>query len=254
MAGCPRRFRLNWVRNIRARRFIMLHSSPVMRTLFSTATALALFPAFDPSCSVAAETNPFTSSATAPDEPLSLWYRHPATQWVEALPIGNGRLGAMVFGGLAEERIQFNESTLWIGEPRDYSHEDAAKFLPEIRRLLFDGKQKEAEQLAMRVFMSEPLRQFLYQPFADLRLQFPGHEGAREYRRELNLDQAVARTSYQVGEVRFERDVFASAPDQVIVLRIAADKPGQVSFSVRFDCPHAKSSIKASSQNEIALS
>jgi alpha-L-fucosidase 2 len=160
----------------------------------------------------------------------------------------------MVFGGVAEDRIQFNESTLWIGEPCDYAHEGAAKFLPEIRRLLFEGKQKEAEQLALRVFMSEPLRQRPYQPFADLRFQFPGHDRACDYRRDLNLDQAVARTSYKVGGVRYEREVFASAPDQVIVMHIAADKPGQVAFSVRFDCPHAKSSIKAWSQNEIALS
>ena len=218
-----------------------------MKTLFPLATALALLQIFDASRCPAAATNLPASSATAPDEPLSLWYRRPATQWVEALPVGNGRLGAMVFGGLAEERIQFNESTLWIGEPRDYAHEGAAKFLPEIRRLLFEGKQKEAEQLAMRVFMSEPLRQFPYQPFADLRFQFPGREGARDYRRELNLDQAVARTSYKIGEVRFERDVFASAPDQVIVVRTAADKPGQVSFSVRFDCPHTNSSVTSPS-------
>jgi alpha-L-fucosidase 2 len=224
-----------------------------MKTLFSIATTLALFPALDASCSVAADTNPFTSSATAPDEPLSLWYRQPASKWVEALPVGNGRLGAMVFGGTAEERIQFNESTLWIGEPCDYAHEGAAKFLPEIRRLLFEGKQKEAEQLAMRVFMSEPLRQRPYQPFGDLRFQFPGHDRASDYRRDLNLDQAVARTSYKVGEVRFEREVFASAPDQVIVMRIATDKPGQVSFNVRFDCPHTNSSVTSPSRNEIVL-
>ncbi len=225
-----------------------------MKTLLPIATALALLPVFDASRSLAAETNLSASSATAPDEPLSLWYRQPATKWVEALPVGNGRLGAMVFGGVAEERIQFNESTLWIGEPCDYAHAGAADHLAAIRQLLFEGKQKEAEQLAMREFMSVPLRQRPYQPFADLRFQFPGHEGARDYRRDLNLDQAVARTSYKVGEVRFEREVFASAPDQVVVMRIAADKPGQISFSVRFDCPHTNSSVTSPTRNEIALS
>ena len=224
-----------------------------MKILLPLAAALAFLPAFDASRSLAAETNPSTGSAPAPEAPLRLWYRQPAAKWVEALPIGNGRLGAMIFGGLAEERIQFNESTLWIGEPRDYSHEGAAKFLPEIRRRLFAGKQKEAEQLAMRVFMSEPLRQFPYQPFADLRFEFPGHDRAGDYRRELNLDQAVAGTSYTVGQVRFEREVFASAPDQIIVMRIAADKPGQVSFNVRFECLHANSSVTSPSRNEIAL-
>src|SRR5690349_9397198 len=116
----------------------------------------------------------FTAFANTNSEPLTLWYREPATEWVEALPVGNGRLGAMVFGGRETERIQFNESTLWVGEPRDYSHPGASKYLMEIRQLLFDGKQKEAEQLAMTNFMSVPLRQMPYQPFADSKLNFPG--------------------------------------------------------------------------------
>jgi len=173
---------------------------------------------------------------------LTLWYRQPAKQWVEALPVGNGRLGAMVFGGLSEERVQFNEATLWTGEPRDYSHPGAAFHLPVIRQLLFEGKQKEAEALATTNFMSVPLRQMGYQPFADVRLSFPGHEDATDYRRELDLDEAVARTSYRVGNVRFEREVIASQPDQVVATRITANQPGQVSFTIRFDCPHTNSS------------
>jgi len=185
-------------------------------------------------------------------QPLQLWYRQPATEWVEALPVGNGRIGAMVFGGPAEERIQFNEHTLWIGEPRDYSRPAASNHLGTIRQLLFDGKQKEAEQLAMREFMSVPLRQMPYQPFADLRLQFPGHTNVIEYRRELNLNTAVARTSYRVGAIRFERETFASAPDQVLVTRISADLKGQVSFDVTFDCPHW-STVSAVGNNELIL-
>jgi alpha-L-fucosidase 2 len=192
-----------------------------------------------------------TGFATAA-EPLTLWYRQPATEWVEALPVGNGRLGAMVFGGLTEERIQFNESTLWIGEPRDYSHPGASNHLAAIRQLLFAGKQREAEQLAMQEFMSVPLRQMPYQPFADLRLRFPGHTNVIEYRRELNLDEAVARTSYRIGVVRYERETLASAPDQVLVTRIAADLKGQVSFDVTFDCPHW-STVTAAGNKEIIL-
>src|SRR5215217_760375 len=93
----------------------------------------------------------------APNADLTLWYDKPAARWIEALPVGNGRLAAMVFGGAAEERLQFNEETVWTGEPREYQHEGAAKYLPQIRQLLTDGKQAEAEALAMEQFMSVPL-------------------------------------------------------------------------------------------------
>jgi alpha-L-fucosidase 2 len=185
-------------------------------------------------------------------EPLTLWYRQPANEWVEALPVGNGRLGAMVFGGTAEERIQFNEATLWIGEPRDYSHPGASNHLATIRQLLLDGKQKEAEQLAMKEFMSVPIRQMPYQPFADLRLQFPGHENASDYRRELSLDDAVVKTSYRIGAIRYERETFASAPDQVLVTRVSSGLRGQLSFSVMLDCQHW-SAVDSAGNNELIL-
>ena len=191
--------------------------------------------------------------ALAEGEPSTLWYRQPAAKWVEALPVGNGRIGAMVFGGTPEERIQFNESTLWVGEPRDYSHPGASNHLAAIRQLLFDGKQKEAEALAMKEFMSVPLRQMAYQSFGDVRLQFPGHDKPEDYRRELKLDEAVARTSYRIGEVRFEREVIASAPDQVIAMHLTADKPGQLSFSLGFDCLHKSNSVTEGAKNELIL-
>ncbi len=106
--------------------------------------------------------------------PLTLWYKQPANLWVEALPIGNGHLGAMIFGRTAHERIQFNEQTVWNGEPHDYAHHGASRYLGQIRDLLFAGKQKEAEDLAMQEFMSQPLHQRAYQAFGDLLLDFPG--------------------------------------------------------------------------------
>ncbi len=171
-------------------------------------------------------------------DPVRLWYDKPASQWVEALPIGNGRLGAMVFGGPAEDRLQFNEDTLWTGRPHEYQHPGAAQHLPTIRRLLAEGKQREAEALAMKEFMSLPLRQKAYQPFGDLHLAFPGHDKAVEYRRELDLDSAVARVRYRLDDATYERQAFASHPDQAVIVRIGADKGGRVTFSTRLSSPH----------------
>src|SRR6185295_18734561 len=114
------------------------------------------------------------AAAVAQPSPITLWYDKPAELWTDALPVGNGRMGAMIFGGTARERIQFNESTVWTGEPHDYSHKGAAQSLAKIRELLWAGKQKEAEDLAMKEFMSVPMRQQAYQALADLELEFPG--------------------------------------------------------------------------------
>jgi alpha-L-fucosidase 2 len=122
------------------------------------------------SCTTLPESSPAGISA------FQLHYLEPASNWNEALPLGNGRLGAMVFGGVSLEHIQFNEETLWTGEPRSYAHDGAAGYLNDIRRLLFAGKQAEAEKLAQDNFMSVPLRQMAYQPFGDLYLEFDGHE------------------------------------------------------------------------------
>ncbi|MBM3852551.1 MAG: glycoside hydrolase family 95 protein [Verrucomicrobia bacterium] len=169
--------------------------------------------------------------ATAPAaEEHVLWYRQPASTWVEALPVGNGRLGAMVFGGTAKERLALNEGTIWSGSPIATDRVGAHRHLPEIRRLLFEGKYAEAEALVPRELLGDrPLG--WYQPLGDLALEFSGHEGATDYRRELDLDSAVARTTYRVGDTRFTREVWACAPHEVIVVRISASQPGQVSFT-----------------------
>lgn len=185
---------------------------------------------------------------------MRLWYMQPATRWTEALPIGNGHMGAMLYGGLSEEHLQFNEDTLWTGSPHEYQHEGAVKSLPEIRRLLAEGKQHDAEQLAMQEFMSVPLHQRAYQPFGDLRLRLSGHEQATDYRRELDLDAAVATVRYQVGDARFERQAFASFPDRVFVMRLTAGRKGQVRFTLALDSPHAHAATRALPNAELSLS
>jgi alpha-L-fucosidase 2 len=207
-----------------------------------------------------------TSHCALAEAHLELWYDQPATRWVEALPLGNGRLGAMVFGGVTNEHLQFNESTLWTGKPHEYQHEGAAKFLPRMRDLLNQGReleleagsldragdqtaagekrqaararQQEAEALGMKEFMSIPIRQQAYQPFGDVRLVFPRQPGATGYRRALDLGSAMVRVSYQAGDATFMRECFASFPDKVLVWRITADKPEQVSL-LTIDTPGA---------------
>jgi len=181
---------------------------------------------------------PVTSDAAPPAEPLSLWYRRPARNWErEALPLGNGRLGAMVFGGVEEERIQLNEDTLWAGGPYDPSHPDALAALPEARRLIFAGKYREAHDLIGRQMMARPLRQMPYQPVGDLLLMFPRVEAAADYRRDLNLQTAIATTTYRAGDVQYTRETFISPVDQVLVVQITADQPGRISFTARLASP-----------------
>ena len=189
----------------------------------------------------------FTGETSAPASPLSLWYRRPAKEWLEALPLGNGRLGAMVFGGVTTERFQLNEDTVWAGGPHDYDNPEGLAALPEIRRLVFDGKWGEAENLVNAKFMGRPAGQMPYQTVGLLTLTFPNAETVADYRRELDLDTAIAHVSYTVGGVRYTREAFASAPDQVIVVRLTADKPGQISFTAAFDSPQ-KSTVSADGQ------
>lgn len=192
-----------------------------------------------------------------------LWYRQPARNWNEALPLGNGRLGAMVFGGVTKERLQLNEDTMWSGYPYDPTNPDALHYLAEIRRLIFEGKYREAEQLADQKVMGvlkigdrvyAPFRRLMaYQPLCDLWLEFP-HDGEPQgYRRELDLDEAIARVQYQIGGVSFSREVFISAVDQVLVVRIAADKPKQVNLTARLTTPHAKHETQKGGNNLLLL-
>ncbi|HKW28588.1 MAG TPA: glycoside hydrolase family 95 protein, partial [Verrucomicrobiae bacterium] len=185
--------------------------------------------------------------------PPVLWFEQPAAQWTDALPIGNGRMGAMIFGGVPDERIQFNEDTLWKGYPHDYVRAGAHDHLAEIRQLLFNGKAREAADVVRKYFLSDPVRQKAYQPFGDLHFHFIGDTNATDYRRELDLDSAIAKVTYHAGGVSYRRDAFASYPDQVIVVRLTADKPGHISFALNLDSPQTDSRTRAVSSDTLAL-
>ncbi len=187
---------------------------------------------------------------------LTLWYQQPATLWVEALPVGNGHMGGMIFGGVAHERIQFNESTIWTGEPHGYAHAGASKYLPQIRQLLFDGKQKEAEDLAMKEFMSVPLHQRAYQAFGDLLLDFPGLNEPEftGYRRDLNLDTAISTVTYTIQGVTYKREIFASYPAKTIVVRLTASKPASITFETTLKSAHSGSQISSTPAGELSMS
>ncbi|MEM6428861.1 MAG: glycoside hydrolase family 95 protein [Deinococcota bacterium] len=187
--------------------------------------------------------------------PLTLVYTQAAQKWVEALPVGNGRQGAMIFGGVAQERIQFNEDTVWTGKPHDYSHLDAYKYYPKLKELMAEmlalervGKwddakavQDSAHALASEHFMSIPLGQKTYQPTGDLWIDFP-HNDVQDYTRSLSLDNAVSTVSYKHEGVTYQRDVFASFPDQVIVVRLSADQANALSCKISLNSPHETSS------------
>ena len=163
---------------------------------------------------------------------LVLWYQKPAEAWTDALPIGNGRLGAMVFGGVERERIQLNEETLWDGGPRDTNNPNALEALPKVQQLLFDDKNEEATKLADETMLGVPERIKSYQSLGDLFLEFSHDGDPTEYRRELNLNTGIAKTTYRCGDVNFSREVFATAVDNLIVVRIESGTAGQLAFDI----------------------
>jgi alpha-L-fucosidase 2 len=174
------------------------------------------------------------SPPAPPAPPLSLWYRQPAATWNEALPVGNGRLGAMVFGGVTSEQLQLNEDTLWSGGGVQPIPPDGGKSLPEIRALLFDGKYAAAESLVRSKLLVGRGEGNSHQTMGDLFVRTDLKGEATDYRRSLDLDTGVAITTFKVNGVTYRREVLSSAPDQVVVLHLSADRPGKITFSAEF--------------------
>ena len=186
---------------------------------------------------------------------MKIWFNQPAANWNEALPVGNGRLGAMVFGGVEKERLELNEKSVWTGEPRWDANPGALKNLPKVRQLLFDGKYKEAEALAQKTIMGKKPQNpaATYQALGDIFLKFGPQRGLNNYRRELDIEEAIARVSYTLGQVNYLREIFSSAPDQTIVIRLTTDKPGAISFTASLSRQDNKAKIAATG-NEIEMS
>lgn len=169
--------------------------------------------------------------------PLKLWYDEPATVWEAALPLGNGRIGAMVYGGVPVETIQLNEDTFWAGGPHNNLNLSALHALPEIRRLINEGEYTAASDLAQKSITSQGAQGMPYQSAGVLRLEFPEQEKFTDYYRELDLQNAVATTRYKVGDVEFQREVFTSFVDQVVVVRLKASGAKALNFSMSLSHP-----------------
>jgi alpha-L-fucosidase 2 len=200
-------------------------------------TLLAVFAFGFAETSQGAGQNDYSASAKSSGKML-LWYRQPGVKWLDALPLGNGYMGAMIFGGIQQERIALNESSFWSGRPHDYNDTNAINYFPQIRDLVFAGKFQDAEKMADDHFWGIPKGQQAYEPIGDLLLNFDGTNEVQDYRRELDMETGVAKVSYRVGDATFTREVFMSYPDHVMVVRISSDKPGRVSVQAQLKGPY----------------
>jgi alpha-L-fucosidase 2 len=185
---------------------------------------------------------------------LELWYDEPAADWLEALPVGNGRLGAMIFGGVENERIQLNEESVWTGAPIDRANPEALEYLDDVRQLLFEGKYAEGDQLAQQKIMGTRIDggKHTYQTLGDFYLEFEGMGDVSNFRRSLNLKTAVTKTEFESDGVKYTREVFASAPDEVIVIKLTASEKGKLNFSARMERPGEAESVSVG-ENQILM-
>ena len=187
------------------------------------------------------------------EEDLKLWYDEPASIWVEALPVGNGRLGAMVFGGPERERLQLNEETVWAGQPNTNANPAVEPdAIDNIRQLIFDGKYRAAQDMVDAKIFHRTNHGMSYQSVGDLYLDFPGHEEYSDYYRDLDISEAVASVAYKVGDVEFNREVISSFADDVVAINLTASQKGQITFDASISSPHRKQTV-AVEGNDIVL-
>jgi alpha-L-fucosidase 2 len=183
-----------------------------------------------------------TPEIHADNTEMTLWYDEPAKEWLEATVMGNGRIGAMVYGGLEKETIQLSEETMWSGGPYNPNDHNAVKYLPEIRRLTWEGKREEAMELVEKSFIAIPYKMMTYQTVGELILSIPEHKPAINYRRQLSLNDALITVTYTVDGVDFKRETFVSIEDQLVITRITASEPGMINLKATFSSPFQKES------------
>jgi len=185
----------------------------------------------------------------------TLWFRHPAEQWTEALPVGNGRLGAMVFGGVTEEHLQLNEESIWTHSDDYKDRPEGYKYLPEIRKLLFEGKYAEAQKMCSEHLLAKrlPNGTNTYQTLGDIHVRFEGVKPFRDYRRELQLANGLMKTSFRAGGVRYERTVFSSAPAQTLVMLASAGSPGMITCDISLSRPGDGEQVVVTQEGSIVM-
>ncbi len=186
--------------------------------------------------------------AQVKNAPYTLWYKQPASHWNEALPVGNGRLGAMVFGKPAREQLQLNEETVWAGEPGNNVPDHLYPVIQQARQLIAEGKYKEAQELTTQYIPRKPTPDnnygMQYQPVGDVFIDFPGHEKASNYYRDLDIQKAISTVSYNINGVTYTREVFSSFTDNVLMVRLSANKKGKISCIIKANSPHKSSEVK----------
>ena len=187
---------------------------------------------------------PAAACTSEEETDLILWYDEPAGQWVEALPVGNGRLGAMVFGGPSAERLQLNEETVWAGQPNSNANpniEDGA--LDRIRELIFDGKYRAAQDMVDQKIFYRVNHGMPYQAIGDFLIEFPGHEEYSDYYRDLDISDATASVRYTVDGTVYEREVITAFADDVVAVKLSASEKGKITFNSSFASPHKIHSV-----------
>ena len=196
---------------------------------------------------------PFITCCGKPKEetPLKLWYKAPAKQWVEALPVGNGRLGAMVYGDPINETIQLNEGTIWTGQPNRNDNVKAKMSLDTVRALIFENKFKEAQDIINRDFISKKSHGMSYQTAGNLKLDFFNNSNVSNYSRKLDIEKAIVSSHYDCNGVNYQTEVFSSFPDQIIVARISADKKNTINFLAALERPNVE--VVATGNDELTM-
>jgi alpha-L-fucosidase 2 len=189
---------------------------------------------------------------TAAAGDLLLWYRKPAEKWLEALPVGNGKLGGMVFGGAALERISISEDTLWTGGPYHAAQTVSPETLASIRKLSLEGKYAEAQELVKQL-QGKPHRQAAYQTVGEVQLSFPDVTDTSDYRRELDLNTGIVSVSFTANDVQYKRETFASYPHQVIVTRITASRPGLINLQCSCTSLHPNKKLVLAGNNSLIM-